>query len=188
MSYIWLVTRDEVRMYEVPFGKEAVETLVNELLLPNISDRAQKRPPIITVPTGGPSQPVYRADRQKNREIFLEKALKFYQRMLSPLQWEIRTTKLIIVPHGVLHKVPFAALSDGTQFLVDRYAISIAPSASVIPHIVRKRNGNQWRVMALVNPTTKYGVVALSEGELSRIRRYFPSRKVILEGGLLRGD
>lgn len=42
---------------------------------------------------------------------------------------------LIFVPHGLLHRLPFAALHDGSSYLVERYAISYVPSASVIPLI-----------------------------------------------------
>ena len=40
-------------------------------------------------------------------------------------------TTLVIVPHGILHQVPFHALFDGTRYLVDIYEISYAPSATV---------------------------------------------------------
>jgi CHAT domain-containing protein len=35
------------------------------------------------------------------------------------------------VPHGPLHRVPFQALWDGESYLVDHFALSYAPSASV---------------------------------------------------------
>jgi CHAT domain-containing protein len=37
---------------------------------------------------------------------------------------------LIIVPHGVLHYLPFHALHDGKFFLLERYEISYLPAAS----------------------------------------------------------
>ena len=43
-------------------------------------------------------------------------------------------TRLIIVPHAELHYLPFAALMDGARgntFLVERYQITVTPSASV---------------------------------------------------------
>jgi len=40
-------------------------------------------------------------------------------------------TPLLIVPHGLLHQVPFHALHDGAGYLIDRFAISYAPSATV---------------------------------------------------------
>ncbi len=39
--------------------------------------------------------------------------------------------KLVIVPHGALHHVPFHALFDGKQYLIDRFEISYAPSLTV---------------------------------------------------------
>jgi tetratricopeptide (TPR) repeat protein len=38
---------------------------------------------------------------------------------------------LIVVPHAFLHHVPFHALYDGARFLIDRYTVSYAPSATV---------------------------------------------------------
>ncbi|MHC4220650.1 MAG: CHAT domain-containing protein, partial [Planctomycetota bacterium] len=43
--------------------------------------------------------------------------------------------RLIIVGHGPLHMVPFHALHDGGQYLVERYEISCAPSASLLAHL-----------------------------------------------------
>src|SRR5439155_2746495 len=40
--------------------------------------------------------------------------------------------RLVIVPQGVLHGVPFAALHDGARFLVERYEVVLAPSASAV--------------------------------------------------------
>ena len=39
--------------------------------------------------------------------------------------------KLTIVPHGPLHQVPFQALFDGERYLLERFEISYAPSASI---------------------------------------------------------
>ncbi len=47
--------------------------------------------------------------------------------------------ELIIVPHGPLHLVPFAALRIGGRYLVERCAVTIAPSASV--HCILEAKG-----------------------------------------------
>ncbi|MFN8491566.1 MAG: CHAT domain-containing protein [Caldilineaceae bacterium] len=39
--------------------------------------------------------------------------------------------KLVIVPHGLLHQVPFHALYDGVHYLLERFVVSYAPSATV---------------------------------------------------------
>ena len=40
--------------------------------------------------------------------------------------------RIILVPHGMLHKLPFAALHDGEKYIIESYAISILPSSSLI--------------------------------------------------------
>ncbi len=54
-----------------------------------------------------------------------------YEALFEPLELLIDTAKLIVIPHGSLHAVPFAALTDGTVDLLDAFEISVAPSATV---------------------------------------------------------
>jgi CHAT domain-containing protein len=39
--------------------------------------------------------------------------------------------KLIVTPHGSLHRVPFQALHDGRQWLIDAWEVSYAPSCTL---------------------------------------------------------
>jgi tetratricopeptide (TPR) repeat protein len=39
--------------------------------------------------------------------------------------------KITVIPHGLLHRVPFHALFDGEAYLLDRFEVSYAPSATV---------------------------------------------------------
>ena len=43
----------------------------------------------------------------------------------------VASRKLVIVPHGLLHRVPFHALFDGRSYLLERFEVSYAPSAKV---------------------------------------------------------
>jgi CHAT domain-containing protein len=63
---------------------------------------------------------------------------QLYQEVLAPLQGHLRGKHLVIVPHGVLHYLPFHALHDGTGYLIDSFTVSYAPSASVFAHCQRK--------------------------------------------------
>jgi CHAT domain-containing protein len=56
---------------------------------------------------------------------------ELYQELFAPLRDRLRARHLIIVPHGVLHYVPFHALFDGKEYLIDSFTISYAPSASI---------------------------------------------------------
>jgi tetratricopeptide (TPR) repeat protein len=54
-----------------------------------------------------------------------------HRALIEPLQDRLRARKLVFVPHESLHHLPLHALFDGQQYLLDRFAISYAPSASV---------------------------------------------------------
>lgn len=56
-----------------------------------------------------------------------------YERLVAPLEGLLQAAprKLVVVPHGPLHRAPFHALFDGERYLLERFEISYAPSASV---------------------------------------------------------
>jgi CHAT domain-containing protein/tetratricopeptide (TPR) repeat protein len=56
---------------------------------------------------------------------------ELYDKLLSPVQEWLEGRHLLIVPHGLLHRLPFQALFDGRQYLIDRFSISYAPSATI---------------------------------------------------------
>ena len=61
-----------------------------------------------------------------------------HQALVAPIRDLIDTPHLIVVPHGVLHYLPFHAFFDGQQYLVDAYDMSYAPSASVLKYCLEK--------------------------------------------------
>jgi CHAT domain-containing protein len=56
---------------------------------------------------------------------------ELYRYVWAPLADKLRAKHVVVVPHGVLHYLPFHALWDGTQYLIDRFSLSYAPSASI---------------------------------------------------------
>jgi hypothetical protein len=50
-----------------------------------------------------------------------------------------RATRLVVVPFGALHALPFALLDDGRQKLVEKYELHLAPSASIACMPARER-------------------------------------------------
>jgi CHAT domain-containing protein len=88
-------------------------------------------------------EPALRTEVQRFRELlekrttneYLVPAQKLYDqiiRPIDPLLSEHRIDTLVIVPDEVLRIVPFAALHDGRNFLIERYATAIAPSMHLI--------------------------------------------------------
>jgi CHAT domain-containing protein len=80
-------------------------------------------------------------------------AQALYRRLLGPARDEIRGTRLVIVPHGVLHYLPFAALrSPAGRWVVEDFALSTLPSASVLRYLVDKGAGAPARALVVGNP------------------------------------
>jgi CHAT domain-containing protein len=80
-------------------------------------------------------------------------AQALYQRLLGPALDEIRGQRLVIVPHAVLHYLPFTALrSPAGRWLVEDFALSTLPSASVLRHLVDKGAGAPARTLVIGNP------------------------------------
>ena len=57
---------------------------------------------------------------------------QLYRAIVAPLEADLAGhTRLVIVPHGPLHGLPFHAFHDGTSYLAERFTIGYAPSAGV---------------------------------------------------------
>jgi CHAT domain-containing protein/tetratricopeptide (TPR) repeat protein len=56
---------------------------------------------------------------------------ELYQELIAPVASRLKASHLVFVPHGLLHYVPFHALYDGTEHLIDRHTVSYSPSASI---------------------------------------------------------
>jgi CHAT domain-containing protein/tetratricopeptide (TPR) repeat protein len=54
-----------------------------------------------------------------------------HDKLLAPVEKHLQGRHLVIVPHGFLHRLPFQALYDGSDYLIDKFSVSYAPSATV---------------------------------------------------------
>lgn len=72
--------------------------------------------------------------QEPNNQSFLIDAGKLYDRIIKPLEENLDLqgiSTLVFVPDGILRTVPMAALHDGKQYLVAKYAIAVTPAMSV---------------------------------------------------------
>ncbi len=57
---------------------------------------------------------------------------RLHELLITPIRDRLETAdELVVIPHGTLHQLPFAALFDGETYLVDRWPVTVAPSAGV---------------------------------------------------------
>jgi len=144
-----------VRVYEVAVTESSCRTWVNSLLLPNISNVPRKAEPVIHLCPGWRGQERNNRGRTKeNRSSFYKAATSMYQAIMFSGSKCYTATEAANCTTWWLHKVPFTALTDGKEFMVDKYSISVLPSASVIEHLVRnasreKRAFWHWPIQRL---------------------------------------
>lgn len=81
-----------------------------------------------------------------------ERGRRLHDRLVRPLVAEIRGTELTISPHGALHYLPFAALSDGDKYFLDRFSARFIPSASALVYVKTDTPVKPGKLLALGNP------------------------------------
>lgn len=79
---------------------------------------------------------------------------KLYVWLIAPLKRYIRTPVIGTVPHGILHYLPFAALTDGKSYLGERYRLFYLPSASVLKFIRDKDKPSGRRMLAIAQASS----------------------------------
>ena len=89
-----------------------------------------------------------------------------YDLLLRDVVGQSRDKGLYIVPHGPLHYLPFAALHDGKEYVVQTHAITVLPSASALKYCVAKRQGSWDSVLAMGNPKLPQSGFDLPAAEL----------------------
>ena len=91
------------------------------------------RSQIDTLRFGAPAMRKYLPSLTEKVNVYLA---RLYDRLIRPL--DLERSKLIIVPYGRLHYLPFHALHDGEKYLIEHCEISYAPSAAIFLQCLRR--------------------------------------------------
>ena len=132
-AHAWVLDRKTLHYVSLPFGRKAVE-------------RAQCAARKFRV--GGRGVHVL--------ETPCEPATveELYGRLFAPLRAHTLNSRLIIVPHGVLHYLPFGAFLNRRtgRYLIEDYTITYAPSASSIPFLHDKETPVKGKALVIGAP------------------------------------
>ena len=147
-TLIWLITRDNMEVFQVEVGGDSIETLVKDF-----------RDAILT------------------EGLVEDRSQALYEILIAPAEDRIETRQLVIIPHGILHYLPFPALQDKKgKYLLDIYEISYLPSASVLKYLESKKRPKGETLLAFGNPTTDregYDPIPFAEGEVNAIADFY---------------
>ena len=108
----------------------------------------------------------------------VENAAQLHELLVRPLGVEAGEA-LIIVPHDILHYVPFQALRAGSGYLIETSAVSYAPSASALAALLRRDVRKGGKLLALGNPDLGNPEFALpgAQREVDAIKALFTDQE-----------
>ena len=112
------------------------------------------------------------------------RARALYDRLVRPLTPALRGEQLTIAPHGVLHYLPFDALLDGDQYLLDRYPLRLVPSADALVYLKTDRPEKIGTLLAVGNPDlgdARYDLPN-AQVEAQKVAALFPASRVLVRG------
>lgn len=92
-----------------------------------------------------------RTGLQKQAKVALQ-LQALYDRLIAPLKVSLNVKRLTVVAHGSMHYLPFAALNDGNQDLIDRFNLRMLPSASVLKYLRPSETAKLEHMLILGNP------------------------------------
>ncbi|MCZ6906280.1 MAG: CHAT domain-containing protein [Deltaproteobacteria bacterium] len=118
-------------------------------------------------------------------EKFNEVSSEIYQALIQPVLPYVNGRRLIIVPHDVLHYLPFQALiSSSGRYLIEDYSIHYLSSASLMKFTTAKRRQVKGeKILVIGNPKLEVSKVGLKFAELEakEIQKLYPQSTVLLK-------
>jgi len=165
--FVWVVEKDKMQFVRVPLAKKELSSLVKTL-----------RETIFTL---------------GEKERLSKVSASLYQHLLNPVVPHVRGKELIIVPHDVLHYLPFHALvSPQGKYLIEQYPIYYLSSASLLQFTTEKRRAKgdlsavlvqAGKVLALGNPDLGDASKNLRFAELEarEVQTLYPQSTVLLK-------
>jgi CHAT domain-containing protein len=111
-----------------------------------------------------------------------DRARALYNRLIRPLAAQLKGNKLTISPHGVLHYLPFDALMDGDQYLLDRFGLRLIPSAGTLVYLKADHPTKVGTLLALGNPDLGNPSYDLPNAQIEAVNvaALFPASKALV--------
>jgi len=119
---------------------------------------------------------------QTSGEAWRQPGRRLYDRLLAPVPGVLDRPRLVIVSHGPLHYLPFAALHDGSRFLAERATLTFLPSAGVRRFLAARQPAAARSLLLLGNPDLGDKAFDLpgADAEARAIRGIWPDSTVLL--------
>jgi len=137
-SRLWafILNGQTIHVHSLPITVEVLNQLLGQLRV-NISGALAVDP---------------RTDAARRLHQLVQRIVKrLYSLLIEPLALhEYKPRKLVVVPYGALHYLPFNILNDGSAYLIEKYEVVILPAAGLATRPALKRDpgalilANSW--------------------------------------------
>ncbi len=115
---------------------------------------------------------------------YLTQAHQLYDWLIRPIREQLDAKQiktLVFVPDGALRTIPFSALHDGERFLIQDFAIAVAPGLSLVePHPIERERA-RLLLGGISKPVQGFPPLDFVAGELKRIGPLYRSETLLDE-------
>jgi CHAT domain-containing protein len=154
---LWIVEKDRLQFVTVPIGRKEL-----------ISKVAALRDSVFQLGA---------------KDKFRVSSEELYKLLIEPALQRVRGKDLVVIPHDVLHYLPFQALvSPGGKYLIQDYPIYYLSSASLMQFTHEKRRAGGERALVMGNPSLGDEAYNLrfAEREAKEVANVYPKSAVYL--------
>jgi len=157
--FVWVVEKEGMRFRELPLRRKELARLIKTL-----------------------RESIYMIGE---KEKFNEVSTALYEILIEPILPHVNGKELIIVPHNILHYLPFhALLSPNGHYLIQDYPVYYHSSASLLKFTTAKRRASRGeKVLVLGNPDLgdPRRNLEFAELEAQEVQRLYPRSTVLLK-------
>jgi CHAT domain-containing protein len=118
----------------------------------------------------------------RQTEQYLPQAQKVYNLLIRPLEADLAAIKpstVVFINDGVLRKVPMAALHDGKEFFIEKYAIATTPSLSLTTHKALERNNLEALSVGLTVEKPPFAPLTYVQAEVKAVKEIIGGTELI---------
>ncbi len=155
-TLLWVVTRDRVTVVRLPLARAA---LVAEVRALRQAVEAQAPLPALQA-----------------------QARALYDHLLAPARPHLAGDRLLLIPHDVLHYLPWAALrTPADKWLMEEATLATLPSARVLMFLQKKGTGTGAQTLAVGNPDVGPALnLRYAEREARAVGAHYPGATVLV--------
>lgn len=123
-----------------------------------------------------------RSLQDRTTRQYLSYSQRLYQWLVLPLEKELSTSQvdtLVFVPDGPLRTIPIAALHDGQQFLIKRFAVAVTPGMDLTDLRPIDRSKTRMLSVGITEPVQDFPALPHVKDELDAVKALYRGTSLI---------